>query len=88
MKKAGEKKKPTESKRDASLKKDVKTSQVKIMLKRSLIGSTKQQKSAVYSLGLKKIGQSVEVNLNPVIEGQINKVKHLISLEGNKVEGK
>lgn len=61
---------------------------VRIVLKKSLIGSTKQQKSAVYSLGLKKIGQSVEVNLNPVIEGQINKVRHLISLEGNKVEGK
>ena len=63
-------------------------SKVKVTLKRSLIGSTKQQKSAVYSLGLKKIGQAVEVNLNPVIEGQINKVRHLIALEGNNIERK
>jgi large subunit ribosomal protein L30 len=63
-------------------------SKVKVTLKKSLIGSTEQQKSAVYSLGLKKIGQSVEVNLNPVIEGQINKVRHLIALEGNNIERK
>ena len=55
--------------------------QVKVVLKKSLIGCTKQQKSTVHCLGLKKPGQSVILTLNPVTEGQINKVKHLIVLE-------
>lgn len=68
------------------LKTDMKMPQVKIVLRRSLIGSTKQQKSAVYCLGLKKLGQSVVLDLSPVVKGQINKIKHLISLEGNNIE--
>ena len=55
--------------------------QIKVILKKSLIGCTKQQKSAVYCLGLKKPGQSVTLSLNPVTEGQINKVKHLVFIE-------
>ena len=55
--------------------------QIKLVLKKSLIGRTKQQKSVVYCLGLKKIGQSVVLENNPVIQGQINKVKHLLSQE-------
>ena len=55
--------------------------QVKIILKKSLIGCTQKQKSAAHCLGLKKPGQSVTLSLNPVTEGQINKVKHLILLK-------
>jgi len=53
----------------------------KIVLKRSTIGSTKQQKSAVRCLGLNRIGQSVVLEDNPVTRGQIDKVKHLVSME-------
>ena len=55
--------------------------QVKIILKRSLIGCTEKQKAAVHCLGLRKREQSVVRDVNPVIEGQINRVKHLLSLE-------
>ncbi len=54
--------------------------QVKVVLKKSLIGSTKQQKSAVRCLRLKKPGQSVVLTLTPVTRGQINKIKHLVAL--------
>ena len=55
--------------------------QVKVILKKSVIGATKSQKSAVRCLGLKKIGQYVVLNLNPAVQGQLNKVQHLISTE-------
>ena len=55
--------------------------QVKVILKKSLIGCTKQQKSAVHCLGLKKPGQFVTLPFNMVTKGQINKVRHLVSLE-------
>lgn len=54
---------------------------VKLILKKSLIGRSKQQRSAVHCLGLKKIGQSVVLDDNPIIQGQINKVRHLLSQE-------
>ncbi|MDE0518829.1 MAG: 50S ribosomal protein L30 [Oligoflexia bacterium] len=59
-------------------------SQAKVMLKKSLIGSTKQQKAAAHCLGLRKPGQIIVLGLNPVTEGQINKIKHLISVEREK----
>ena len=55
--------------------------QVKVILKRSLIGCTKQQKSAVHCLKLRKIGQSAVLTLNSATQGQIDKIKHLISVE-------
>ena len=55
--------------------------QVTVTLKRSLIGCTKKQKSAVRCLGLKKLGQKIVLSETPVTKGQIEKVKHLILLE-------
>ncbi len=54
---------------------------LKIMLKRSLIGSTKNQIATVHSLGLKKINQVVEHNDTPDIRGKINKMIHLLEVE-------
>lgn len=48
---------------------------------KSGIDRTKKQKNTLIALGLRKINQSVEVELNPQIEGMINKVKHLITVE-------
>ena len=56
-------------------------SQVELTLKSSLIGCTQRQKSAVLCLGLKKPGQKVTLQLNPAVQGQINKVKHLLLVE-------
>ncbi|MDR2520509.1 MAG: 50S ribosomal protein L30 [Bacteroidales bacterium OttesenSCG-928-I14] len=54
---------------------------IKIKQTSSHIGCSKKQKRTLNSLGLKKIGNKVEHNDNPVIRGMIKKVKHLISVE-------
>ena len=48
---------------------------------KSPIGYTKKQKSVVQSLGLRKIGQTVERGDTPVIRGMINKVAHLVNVD-------
>ena len=57
-----------------------KMSKVKIKQTRSKINRPVDQKRTLEALGLKKIGQVVEHELTPSIEGMINKVKHLITI--------
>ncbi|MCE2961611.1 MAG: 50S ribosomal protein L30 [Chitinophagales bacterium] len=56
-------------------------SKVKITQVKSSIDRSKDQKATLVALGLKKMNQSREVELNPALEGMINKVKHLLSVE-------
>jgi len=51
-----------------------------VTLKRSTISRPKDQRATVRSLGLRKIGQTVEHEDNPVIRGMINKVSHLVEV--------
>ena len=53
---------------------------VKIKQTRSKINRPVDQKRTLEALGLKKIGQVVEHEMTPSIEGMINKVKHLITI--------
>jgi len=53
---------------------------VKIKQTRSKINRPVDQKRTLEALGLKKIGQVVEHERTPSIEGMINKVKHLITI--------
>ena len=55
-------------------------SKVKIKQTRSNINRPVDQKRTLEALGLKKIGQVVEHEITPSIEGMINKVKHLITI--------
>lgn len=55
-------------------------SKVKIKQTRSKINRPVDQKRTLEALGLKKIGQVVEHEMSPSIEGMINKVKHLITI--------
>ena len=55
-------------------------SKVKIKQIRSKINRPVDQKRTLEALGLKKIGQVVEHDMTPSIEGMINKVKHLITI--------
>jgi|TARA_B100001939_G_scaffold53260_1_gene42493 large subunit ribosomal protein L30 len=55
-------------------------SKVKIKQIRSKINRPVDQKRTLEALGLKKIGQVVEHEMTPSIEGMINKVKHLITI--------
>jgi large subunit ribosomal protein L30 len=57
------------------------SSQLKITLKRSLIGNIQKQKDTVQALGLRKIRQSVTHNDTPQIRGMIHKVAHLVTVE-------
>jgi large subunit ribosomal protein L30 len=58
----------------------MKMSKVKIKQTRSKINRPVDQKRTLEALGLKKIGQVVEHEITPSIEGMINKVKHLITI--------
>ena len=53
---------------------------VKIKQTRSKINRPVDQKRTLEALGIKKIGQVVEHEMTPSIEGMINKVKHLITI--------
>ena len=53
---------------------------VKIKQTRSKINRPVDQKRTLEALGLKKIGQVVQHEKTPSIEGMINKVKHLITI--------
>ncbi|MDW8274032.1 MAG: 50S ribosomal protein L30 [Chitinophagales bacterium] len=56
-------------------------SKVKVTLVKSSIDHSGRIKRTLKALGLTKIGSSKEFTLNPSLEGQINKVKQLLSLE-------
>lgn len=56
-------------------------SKVKITLVRSAIGYPKNQKATLQALGLRKLNRSRELELNPQIQGMINTVKHLLTVE-------
>ncbi len=54
---------------------------IKVKLVRGLAGKRKSQKQAVKSLGLKKVGDERILEKNPMVMGNIEKVKHLIKVE-------
>ena len=57
------------------MSKKVKIKQIKSTTKR-----LESQKRTLEALGLRKIGMEVEHELSPSINGMINKVKHLVSI--------
>ena len=48
---------------------------------RSLIKRPERQRRTMQALGLSKINQTVEKDLNPQIEGMINAVSHLVEVK-------
>ncbi len=54
---------------------------VKITQIRSKNGATKRQIANLEALGLRKMHQTVEVELTPVTKGMIEKVHHLVKVE-------
>ena len=53
---------------------------LKIKWVRSAIGGTQKQRSAVRSLGLRRLGQVVERADNPAVRGLVNKIPHLVKI--------
>ena len=54
---------------------------IKITQVKSSIGSTKNQKATLESLGLKKLNRPVEHEATAQIMGMVNKLRHLLSVE-------
>jgi large subunit ribosomal protein L30 len=53
---------------------------LKVTQRRSINGSDKRQKDTLRSLGLRRIGQTVEVSDSPQIRGMLAKVAHLVEV--------
>lgn len=56
--------------------------QIRVTLKKSKIESTERQKQTLLGLGLKKISSTKLLNDTPQVRGMINKVSHLVCVEG------
>ena len=54
---------------------------VKITQVKSKNGATKRQIANLESLGIRKLHQTVEVELTPVTKGMVEKVLHLVKVE-------
>lgn len=54
---------------------------LKITQVKSVIGTPKDQRDTMATLGLKKIRQSVVRPDTPVVRGQAHKVRHLVTVE-------
>ena len=59
---------------------------VRITQVRSAINRSAKQKRTLEALGLKKVNASAEHALSPNIQGMINRVAHLVKVEGVRVE--
>jgi large subunit ribosomal protein L30 len=71
-KQAKEKAKGRRKKREAKLR---------IKWVKSSIGYSQRQKVTIKSLGLKRLGDTVEWEDDPVTRGMIDKVRHLVEVE-------
>ena len=58
------------------------TGRLKITLVRSTIGFDRKQAKVVQSMGLRRIRHTVELADTPETRGMIQKVRHLVTVEG------
>ena len=56
-------------------------STIRVTYKKSAIGYSQRQKDTIRSLGLRKLGQTVEVPDNGPIRGMVQHVRHLVVVE-------
>ncbi|EHD14251.1 50S ribosomal protein L30 [Commensalibacter intestini A911] len=61
---------------------DSKAATVKVTQVASAIGRQKYQKQTLVGLGLNRIGATRELENTPAVQGMINKVRHLVKVEG------
>jgi large subunit ribosomal protein L30 len=55
--------------------------ELKITLKKSVIGSTKKVRATATGLGLTKTNKTIVRKDTPEIRGMVNKVQHLVEVE-------
>jgi large subunit ribosomal protein L30 len=56
-------------------------SALRVTQRKSRNGSDQRQIATLRSLGLRRIGQTVEVSDTPQIRGMLHKVRHLVEVE-------
>jgi large subunit ribosomal protein L30 len=54
---------------------------VRITQVRSQIGQSQRHRGTLRALGLGKIGRTAEHDQNPVLDGMLRKVRHLVKVE-------
>ena len=57
------------------------SNKLKITYVKSAIGYNIRQKRTIEALGLRRLGDVVEQEDNPVIRGMVRKVEHLVQVE-------
>jgi large subunit ribosomal protein L30 len=55
---------------------------LRVTLVRSQIGYDRRQRATLKGLGLRRLRQTVELPDHPAVRGMIDKVRHLVKLEG------
>ncbi|MFH1077204.1 MAG: 50S ribosomal protein L30 [Pseudomonadota bacterium] len=55
---------------------------IKVSLRKGMIGRPEKHRRVLRALGLRRIDQSVIVQDVPTIRGMVEKVKHLVDVEG------
>jgi large subunit ribosomal protein L30 len=56
---------------------------VRVRWVRSAIGFNRKQRATLAGLGLKRLNQTVELEDTPAVRGMIDKVIHLVVVEGD-----
>ena len=59
-----------------------KANKIVVKLTKSLIGRLPKHQACVRGLGLRRVGQSVEVEDTPSVRGMINRVDYMVQVEG------
>lgn len=59
-----------------------KSKTIQVTLFRSPIGQLPKHRACVKGLGLRKIGQTVELEDTPSVRGMVNKVHYMVRVEG------
>jgi large subunit ribosomal protein L30 len=55
---------------------------VRVTYRKSAIGYSGRQRATLAALGLRRLHQTVEHELNPAIAGMVFRVRHLVSVDG------
>ena len=54
---------------------------LRVTLRKSTVGTHASARGTVRALGLRRIGQSVELTDNPAVRGQVRAVRYLVEVE-------
>lgn len=57
-------------------------SRLRVTYRKSAIGYARDQKATIAALGLKKLNHTVEHEDTPAIRGMVQKVRHLVAVDG------